>query len=100
MGVLRPQVRIREGLVRFFGFLARAAIDHPVLVLVTAAAVTLAAAPGIARLKLRTDGHALVSPTAPEVIYDQTIRDRFGIEDPVIVVVRSPDKEGIFNPGS
>ena len=100
MRLFRGQMRFQERLVGFFGCFARQAIDHPVRVLLMAAAVTLAAAPGIARLKLRTDGHALVSPTAPEVIYDQVIRDRFGIEDPIIVVVRSPDREGIFNPAT
>ena len=53
--------------VGFFRLLARCAIRHPKQVLFVAALVTLAAAPGILRLKLRTDGHALVSPTAPEV---------------------------------
>jgi predicted RND superfamily exporter protein len=100
MRLFRGQIRFQERLVGFFGAFSREAIDHPVRVLVMAAVVTLVAAPGIARLKLRTDGHALVSPTAPEVVYDQAIRDRFGIEDPIIVVVRSSDKDGIFNPGS
>jgi uncharacterized protein len=100
MRMFGTQIRPQEWLVGFFGCFARQAIDHPVRVLVMAATVTLAAAPGIARLKLRTDGHALVSPTAPEVVYDQAIRERFGIEDPIIVVVRSPDPNGIFNPGS
>jgi len=100
MRLFRGQIRLQERLVGFFGCFSRQAIDHPWRVLVMAAVVTLAAAPGIARLKLRTDGHALVSPAAPEVIYDQTIRDRFGIEDPIIVVVRSSDKDGIFNPAT
>ena len=100
MRLFRGQIKLQERLVRFFGSLSRQAIAHPIRVLVMAAVVMLAAAPGIARLKLRTDGHALVSPTAPEVMYDQTIRDRFGIEDPIIVVVRSSDRDGIFNPAT
>ena len=60
----------------------------------------LATAPGISRLKLRTDGHALVSPHAPEVIYDQGIRKKFGIEDKIIVLVHSKHPDGIFNPGT
>jgi uncharacterized protein len=91
---------IRERLVGPFRALPREAIDRPLRVLLVAAVITLAAASGILRLKLRTDGHALVSPTAPEVVYDQAIRDRFGIEDPIIVVVRSKAEKGIFNAGS
>src|SRR5215510_14256742 len=60
-------------------------------------ALTLAVAPGAARLTLRTDGHALVSRNAPEVRYDRTIRDDFGIEDPVVVLIHSPHADGIFN---
>jgi len=33
------------------------------------------------RLTLRTDGHALVSKDAPEVLYDGAVREQFGIED-------------------
>jgi predicted RND superfamily exporter protein len=67
-------------------------------VLLVAALVTLSAAPGVLRLKLRTDGHALVSARAPEVIYDKQIRDQFGIEDQLVVLVRSNGPDGIFNP--
>ena len=50
------------------------------------------------RLKLRTDGHALASPNAPEVLYDRAIREKFDIEDPVVVVIRANHTNGIFNP--
>ena len=50
------------------------------------------------RLKLRTDGHALVSQNAPEVIYDKNIRDQFGIEDQMVVLIRSGHADGVFNP--
>ncbi|HSU57296.1 MAG TPA: MMPL family transporter [Candidatus Dormibacteraeota bacterium] len=59
--------------------------------------VTLAAVPGLFRLQLRTDGHALVAGNAPEVLYDRTIRNRFGIEDNIVVLIRSSHPEGIFN---
>jgi hypothetical protein len=52
------------------------------------------------RLKLRTDGHALVSEKAPEVIYDKSIRDQFGIKDEIVVLIRSDHPDGIFNPGT
>ena len=60
--------------------------------------MTLAAAPGVLRLKLRTDGHALVTPSAPEVVEDKAIRERFGLEDQVVVLIRAPQPGGVFNP--
>lgn len=84
----------------FFSSVSRWAIRHPKRVLFAAALLTLAAAPGILRLKLRTDGHALVSRDAPEVRFDKSIRDRFGIEDEVVVLIRSGGSDGIFNPGT
>jgi predicted RND superfamily exporter protein len=83
-----------------FAKLSHHAIRRPGLALVIGALVTLAAAPGMLRLKLRTDGHALVSPDAPEVRYDQAIRDQFGIEDEIVVLIRSTNADGIFNPGT
>ncbi len=64
-----------------------------------AALITLAAAPGILRLKLRTDGHALVSPTAPEVVTDAKIRAHFGIRDQIVVLIQ-PATNDIFNPAT
>jgi predicted RND superfamily exporter protein len=88
---------LHQIVVGFFAFLARYSIHHPRRVIVVAIALTLAVAPGAARLTLRTDGHALVSQDAPEVLYDRTIRDEFGIEDPVVVLIRSRHAHGIFN---
>ena len=81
----------------FFGRLSRHAIRRPGTALLIAGGVTLAAAPGMFRLQLRTDGHALVSPDAPEVRYDQSIRNRFDIEDEIVVLIRSAHTNGIFN---
>src|ERR1039457_1469316 len=89
-----------QAIAGFFGKLSRLAILHPRTVLVVAAAITLAAAPGMFRLTLRTDGHALVSPSAPEVQYDKSIRDQFGIEDEIVVLIRAAHTNGIFNPGT
>jgi predicted RND superfamily exporter protein len=89
-----------ELIVGFFRSLSRCAVRHPKPVLFVAALVTLAAAPGIFRLKLRTDGHALVSPTAPEVIGDEAIRNRFGIHDQLVVLIRPGNTNGIFNPAA
>jgi predicted RND superfamily exporter protein len=86
--------------VSLFRGLSHYAIRHPRPVLALVAAVTLAAAPGILRLKLRTDGHALVSPTAPEVLADKAVRDHFGIHDQLVVLIRPRHADGIFNPAT
>jgi len=73
------------------------AIRHPRRVLLLAAALTLAVAPGVVRLRLRTDGHALVPADAPEVRFDRQIREQFDYRDPIVVVLRSSHPQGIFN---
>ena len=75
----------------------RYSLYHPRTALLIAATMTLVAAPGILRLKLRTDGNALVPVNAPEVRFDKSIRDQFGIEDEIIVLVRATQTNGIFN---
>jgi len=80
-----------------FKSLSRLAIRQPKRMLLLAALATLAAAPGVLRLRLRTDGHALVSPTAPEVVTDGTIRARFGIHDQIVARVRPYGTNDIFN---
>ena len=59
--------------------------------------VTLGIAPGVTRLHLRTDGHALVPTDAPEIRYDREVRDQFGTEDPIVIVIRTDRPQGIFN---
>lgn len=81
----------------FFRSLAYYAILQPKRVLFFALLVTFLAAPGLKSLRLRTDGHALVSPLATETIYDQVIREKFGIKDPIVVLVHSSHADGIFN---
>jgi predicted RND superfamily exporter protein len=82
----------------FFTGLARVASQRPWLVLGLVSGLMVAVVPGLARLKLRTDGRALLSPGAPEVLYDRSIRETFGIEDQIVVLVDSRNPEGIFNP--
>ena len=93
-------MKVRALIVSWFKSLSLDAIDHPKRTIAAATVLTLAVAPGMARLKLRTDGQALVSPKAPEVIYDQSIRDKFGIQDQLVVLVRPEHPEGIFNPAT
>ena len=82
------------------GWLYRYSIRRPRTVVGLAVLVTLAIAPGALRLRLRTDGHALVPANAPEVRYDRTVRDLFGTEDPIVVVIRADGPDGIFNPST
>lgn len=86
--------------VGFFSALSRQAIQHPKRALIVATLVTLAAAPGVVRLRLRTDGHALVAQAAPAVVEDKSVRERFGIEDDIVVLIKSDAEDGIFNPGT
>ena len=88
---------LHQIVIGFFAALARYSIQHPKRVIGIAVALTLAVAPGAVRLKLRTDGHALVNENAPEVRYDRWIREQFGIEDPVVVLIQSPHPGGIYN---
>ena len=90
-------MKLRATVIGCFRTLARHAIRHPTLVLGLALLVTLAAVPGITRLKLRTDGNALIPQQAPEVLFDRSIRERFGIEDNIVVLISSRRAEGIFN---
>ena len=78
-------------------FLYRHSIRHPIRVAAVGMVITLAIAPGVVRLRLRTDGHALVPANAEEVLYDRAIRDEYGIEDAVVVMIRSDHPDGIFN---
>jgi uncharacterized protein len=80
--------------------LYRFSLRRPRLVVAIAALVTLAMAPGALRLTLRTDGHSLVPTGAAAVRYDQAIRDEFSIEDPIVVSIRSPHPDGVFNTGT
>jgi hypothetical protein len=90
----------RGGIVGWLRALSEGAIRRPAFTLTTLLLLTLCAAPGIRRLKLRTDGAALISPSAPEVLYDQAIRRQFGIEDQFVVLVRSDHADGVFDPGT
>ncbi len=72
-------------------------IRRPVLTLVLAGLATLALVPGMLRLRLRTDGHALVPHDAPEIEVDARIRKHFGIKDQVAICIRTTHPDGIFN---
>src|ERR1022692_671580 len=100
MHLFGTPLKIQQLVVRFFSLFTKNAIRHSRRVLAIVTLIALAAAPGIWRLKLRTDGYALASPSAPEVRYDKSIRDEFGIEDNIVVLIRSRHLDGIFNSGT
>ncbi len=81
-------------------FLHRYSIRRPVPVLIAAGLVVAAAAPGALRLRLRTDGYALVPTGRPEVDFDRSVRDEFNCEDVIVVQVRAPDPDGLFTAGT
>lgn len=72
-------------------------IRWPKTTVILFSVVVLAAAPGVLRLRLRTDGHALIPTNAPEIATDRAIRDAFGVEDPLVVLIRTDGPDGIFN---
>ncbi len=61
---------VKQGI--WMGWLYRYSIRRPWLVIVVATVISLAVMPGALRLKIRTDGHALVPPDAPEIRIDMT----------------------------
>ncbi len=80
--------------------LSHAAIRHPLRTLAIALLATFAAAPGLLRLELRTDGHSLVPRDAPAIVYDREVRDQLGVRDPIAVVIRTAHPEGALNPAT
>lgn len=92
--------RFRSPFGSAFGFdrLAYFSIDHPRAVVAAFALLVLLAAPGLLRLQLRTDGHALVPAGDPAVRFDAEVRRHFGLRDPIVVVLQTPRPNGIFNP--
>jgi len=79
---------------------SRWATRHPWLVILLLVGLLAASAPGLLRLKLRTDGHALVPPHDPVVEADREIRQHFGLGDPIVVFVETTHPDGILNPGT
>lgn len=79
-------------------FLHRYSIRHPLIVLVLAGLVVAAIAPGLLRLELRTDGHALVPPDSPEIHFDELVRSEFDAQDLFVIVIRPEHPSGVYNP--
>ena len=76
------------------------AIRRPRTVLVLACLGVAVLAPGVARLTLRTDGHALVPAHSAVVDYDREVRAEFHAEDVLVVLIRPSHPNGVFNAGT
>lgn len=77
--------------------LAETSVRAPRRTLAFAVLGVLLAAPGLLRLTLRTDGHALVPLDDPAVVYDSQVRARFGLRDPILVTVERPGRTGAYD---
>ncbi|HXU29291.1 MAG TPA: MMPL family transporter [Thermoanaerobaculia bacterium] len=111
MGSARLKARFGEDLQLQFECFSRAAeimlrptrrlaalpFDAPKGVLALYALITLAALPGLARLELRTDGHALVPAREPAVVFDLEARAHFHLRDPLVILIESRDRQGVLN---
>jgi predicted RND superfamily exporter protein len=84
----------------FWSWPSRVALAAPRRTLVAAAVLVVAAAPGLARLELRTDGAALVPAGEAAVETDRAVRRRFGVRDRIAIVLRTDDPRGIYNPAT
>ncbi|MBI1825939.1 MAG: MMPL family transporter [Planctomycetes bacterium] len=78
-------------------WLVRFSVRRPVLVIIIAVLITLGVSPGVTRIKLRTDGHALVPEGDQQIEEDRRIRREFGLDDPVVIAIHTNDTRGIFN---
>lgn len=87
-------------LVRAVATLVHACVARYRLSIGVALAVLVLAAPGIARLNLQLDGHALVPPDDPAVAVDRSIRETFQQWDPIVVFVEAPGPGRILEPQS
>jgi len=75
----------------------RACVRHPSWTLLANLIVVLLVAPGVLRLRLRTDGAALVPHGDERVAVDRVIRGQFAIEDPVVILIESDAARGIYD---
>ncbi len=86
--------------VRAVAALVRVCVAHYRLSISVALVLMLIAAPGIVRLNLQLDGHALVPPDDPAVAIDSSIRTTFQQWDPIVVFVEAPGPGRILDPQS
>lgn len=80
--------------------LSQGSIRRPRLTLALLAGFTLAAAPGLARLELRTDGRELAPTNDPAVRLEAEVRRHFGVRDPLVVLIETSHPRGVWNPAT
>ncbi|MEM9553399.1 MAG: MMPL family transporter [Acidobacteriota bacterium] len=76
-----------------------AAIDRPRRTIVLVLALVGLALPGLLRLELRTDGHAMIPPRDEAIRFDAAVRDHFDLRDPVAVHYQ-PQGGELFDPST
>src|SRR3954447_21383684 len=77
--------------------LAQASMARPRPAIAAMTVVTLVMTPGLLRLQLRTDGHALMPLNDPAILFDAEVRDHFHLRDPIVVLVETSRPEGLYN---
>lgn len=77
--------------------ICRYSVRHPKRIVGLAILCTVAVAPGLTRLRLRTDANALLPSHTPEIQFDRAVREAFGIKDQIVVLLQSDHPDGIFN---
>ncbi len=77
--------------------LVRRSLANPRAALVFAVVITAAAAVGLMRLELRTDGRMLVPHDDPAVVLDARIRQEFGLRDSLVVYIETAHPAGLYN---
>ncbi len=70
---------------------------RPRAVVAAAVALTLVCLPGVASLRLRTDGNALVASGDLAIETDSRIRAEFDLEDPIAVVLWAPPDRTVYD---
>ncbi|MBB4125444.1 hypothetical protein GGR77_000715 [Xanthomonas translucens] len=78
----------------------RFSLAHVRAVLALAALLSAIALPGLLRLDMQLDGHALVPPDAPVLATDTEIKQTFAQRDTVVVYLESPRPGGILDADS
>ncbi len=82
---------------RALNWIPTLSISRPRTVIAVMILVVAAAIPGLLRLRLRTDGHALVPRQDRAVLFDEEVRRHFSLRDPIVVMVETSHPDGIFN---
>ncbi|HVT19090.1 MAG TPA: MMPL family transporter [Thermoanaerobaculia bacterium] len=77
--------------------LSQWSIRRPRAALAILCGAVLLAAPGLLRLRVRTDGRALVPSGDPAVRFDAEVRERFALRDPIVVLVETSHPDGVYN---